>query len=105
MGGHLVQGHVDTVGRVVGAITKGGARIIEIRFDPSYGRYVINEGSVAVDGISLTVKEACASSFKIAVIPETIRQTTLSTMKTGKAVNVEFDVIAKYVESMTKQRR
>lgn len=97
--GHLVQGHVDAAGEVV--VPAPGLRV---RLEPADGlRYVAPKGSVAVDGVSLTVVDVLADGFTVAVIPHTAAVTTLGRRRTGETVNVEFDVIAKYVARLLGQ--
>lgn len=104
IGGHLVQGHVDTMGHIVKFERNGHENIIIIGFASEYGRYLVEKGSVAVDGISLTCFEIGEDSFKVALIPETINNTNLQYRKPGQKVNLEFDLLAKYVEKMTVPR-
>jgi riboflavin synthase len=100
LGGHIVQGHVDAVGEFTGARAEGDGRVVRISFPPDLARYVVEKGSVTVDGISLTVAALGADWFEIAVIPHTWKVTNLSSLKPGDAVNLEVDIIAKYVERM-----
>jgi riboflavin synthase len=100
LGGHLVQGHVDGVGTVRDARDDGFARIVEIAADPDLLRYVVEKGSIAVDGISLTVSAIGEDFFAVSLIPETIERTTLGAAQPGAAVNLEVDVLAKYVEKL-----
>jgi riboflavin synthase len=95
LGGHLVQGHVDGVGEIV-----TGAPDLRVRTDPSLLRYIVEKGSITVDGISLTVVEAATDAFTVAVIPHTMEVTTLGHKGPGDAVNLEVDVTAKYVERL-----
>jgi riboflavin synthase len=95
LGGHLVQGHVDGVGEVV-----SGAPDLEVRVPPDLARYLVEKGSITVDGCSLTVVEARADSFTVAVIPHTAEVTTLGRREPGSRVNLEVDVVAKYVEKL-----
>jgi riboflavin synthase len=99
LGGHIVQGHVDAVGEVVTA-----APDLHVRTDPALLRYVVEKGSIAVDGISLTVVEARADGFTVAVIPHTAEVTTLGTRRPGDRVNLEVDVMAKYAEKLLAPR-
>jgi riboflavin synthase len=94
LGGHLVQGHADALGEVV-----TGAPDLRVRLDAGL-RYVAAKGSVAVDGVSLTVVDVLDDGFTVAVIPHTAAATTLGRRRPGDAVNVEFDVVAKYVERL-----
>jgi len=100
LGGHLVQGHVDAVGRIESRVSKGES--IEMRFSaPEHVlRYVVEKGSIAVDGISLTVMSIDAKSFEIALIPHTLAVTTLGVKPDGAPVNLEVDMVAKYVEKL-----
>lgn len=99
LGGHIVQGHVDAVGRVVSA-----APDLEVALPRGAGlRYVAPKGSVAVDGVSLTVVDVGADRFRVAVIPHTAGATTLGRRRPGDRVNVEFDILAKYVERLLRQ--
>jgi riboflavin synthase len=99
-GGHVVQGHVDGRGTFVNAVPEGDFRTVTIGFPKDLARYFIEKGSVTVEGISLTIAALYESSFDIAVIPKTWDVTNLSTLKAGDHVNLEVDVIAKYVERM-----
>lgn len=102
LGGHIVQGHVDGRGTFVGATDEGDFRTVRIGFSPEFRRYLVYKGSVAVEGISLTVAAVEDTYFDIAVIPKTWEMTDLSTLKPGDAVNLEADVIAKYVENIVR---
>jgi riboflavin synthase len=95
LGGHLVQGHVDGVGEIVES-----APDLHVRTDPALLRYVVEKGSITVDGISLTVVEVHADGFTVAIIPHTIDVTTLGHKGPGDQVNLEVDVTAKYVERL-----
>ena len=99
VGGHLVQGHVDGVG-IVAALTRDGecARLRVRWQDPALGRLLISQGSVAVDGVSLTVAALDAQAFEIMLIPHTLEQTTLGDLTSGRRVNLEMDMIGKYVQ-------
>jgi riboflavin synthase len=100
LGGHIVQGHVDAVGKVVGR--EDGDQFSEISFaaPPEYDKYLIDKGSVAIDGISLTVVSPKEGVFAVWVIPTTLEKTNLNHRQPGDAVNLEFDLIAKYVEKL-----
>lgn len=98
LGGHIVQGHVDARGKFLGAKQEGDFWTVKIGFPPEIGQYLVYKGSVSVEGISLTIAELKDDHFEIAVIPKTWELTNLSSLKTGDAVNLEADVIAKYVE-------
>ena len=98
LGGHIVQGHVDASGTFLGAIQEGRFWTVKIGFPTDIGQYLVYKGSVSVEGISLTIANLYPDSFEIAVIPKTWELTNLSSLKNGDAVNLEADVIAKYVE-------
>ncbi|HWS54301.1 MAG TPA: riboflavin synthase [Pyrinomonadaceae bacterium] len=98
LGGHLVQGHVDARGRFLSAEERGGSWTVRIGYPPEVARYLVFKGSVAVEGISLTVAALAEDHFEIAVIPKTWAVTNLSTLRPGDPVNLEADIIAKYVE-------
>lgn len=100
LGGHLVQGHVDGPGIFQGAMQEGGFWTVTIEFPQALARYFVEKGSVAVEGISLTIAALREDSFDIAVIPKTWDVTNLSYLKKGDHVNLEVDVIAKYVERL-----
>lgn len=98
LGGHIVQGHVDARGIFQGAAEAGGSWTVRIGFPREMARYLVYKGSVTVEGISLTVAALNDDNFEIAVIPKTWQETNLSTLRPGDPVNLEADVIAKYVE-------
>jgi riboflavin synthase len=98
LGGHIVQGHVDGRGRFLSAEEHGGSWTIRIAYPPELARYLVFKGSVSVEGISLTVAALADEYFEIAVIPKTWAVTNLSHLRSGDAVNIEADIIAKYVE-------
>jgi riboflavin synthase len=97
LGGHLVQGHVDAVGHVVRREPGEHWEVVTISMPPDLGPYVVDKGSITVDGVSLTVVEARDDGFTVSLIPETLRRTTLGFRGVGDAVNLEVDVIGKYV--------
>ncbi len=101
MGGHLVQGHVDCVGRIMSIRPEATGKLVEISYPNEYSKYLVAKGSVCIDGVSLTVAKAEPMKFQIAVIPHTWEETIFKHIKTGEEVNLEFDIIAKYVESLT----
>lgn len=98
LGGHLVSGHIDEVGTVAERAKRPGAEIIRIRVPRHILRYLVPQGSVAVDGVSLTVVETFPDSFTASLIPHTALVTTLSRKRIGAKVNIEVDVIGKYIE-------
>jgi riboflavin synthase len=102
-GGHIVQGHVDGVGRIRRFDREGDAWILEVGYPVGGSRYIVEKGSIAVDGISLTVASLIGSNaFSVAIIPHTFENTNLKAAKAGAPVNLEFDVLAKYVENLIK---
>jgi riboflavin synthase len=103
LGGHIVQGHVDGIGTVVTAADDGFARRIEIQAPAEVLRYVVEKGSIAVDGVSLTVAAVADRSFTVSLIPETLTRTNLGRAEPGTKVNLEVDVVAKYVEKMASR--
>lgn len=105
LGGHLVQGHVDGVGEVTGVRRGGdGGAWVSIRAPEELGRYLVEKGSVCVDGVSLTVATLDGESFAVALIPHTLDVTTLGETEVGDPVNLEVDLIAKYVEALVDGR-
>jgi riboflavin synthase len=100
LGGHIVQGHVDGTGTVESVNDDGFARVVRISAPLELLRYVVEKGSIAVDGVSLTVAEVDDDGFSVALIPETLERTTLGSAAPGRAVNIEVDVLAKYVEKL-----
>jgi riboflavin synthase len=99
-GGHVVQGHVDGTGRVVAITPDGFARRVEIEAGDEVLRYIVHKGSITVDGISLTVAALADRSFTVSLIPETLQRTNLGNVEEGATVNLEVDVLAKYVERL-----
>ena len=100
LGGHMMQGHVDGVGAVSAVRQDGFARIVTIEADPALLRYVVEKGSIAVDGVSLTVARVGDGDFDVSLIPETLERTTLGRAEPGAPVNLEVDILAKYVEKL-----
>ncbi|HYF25933.1 MAG TPA: riboflavin synthase [Baekduia sp.] len=105
LGGHIVQGHVDGVGVVAGVREEGFARIVTIHAAPEVLRYVVEKGSICVDGVSLTVARVDDEGFDVSLIPETLERTTLGSAEAGRPVNLEVDIVAKYVEKMLEGHR
>ncbi|MDP9376303.1 MAG: riboflavin synthase [Actinomycetota bacterium] len=105
LGGHLMQGHVDGTAHVRDARQEGFARVLTIEpVDPALLRYVVEKGSIAVDGVSLTVASVQDSGFDVSLIPETLERTNLGQAAPGTLVNLEVDVLAKYVEKLMATR-
>ncbi|MBD0280828.1 MAG: riboflavin synthase [Thermoleophilaceae bacterium] len=100
LGGHIVQGHVDATGTVQAVHEDGLARLVRIGAAPEVLRYVVEKGSIAVDGVSLTVSAVDGDWFEVSLIPETLERTTLGSAARGRSVNLEVDVLAKYVEKL-----
>jgi riboflavin synthase len=104
LGGHIVQGHVDGVGTVLRRSPSEHWETVEFSLPDTLSRYLVAKGSITVDGVSLTVVEAGAASFTVSLIPETLARTTLGFRAPGDRVNLEVDVIAKYVERLLGDR-
>jgi riboflavin synthase len=102
LGGHFVQGHVDGVAVVRETHADGFARIVTFDAPPELLRYIVEKGSITVDGVSLTVSAIDDLSFSVSLIPETLERTTLGTAAPGRPVNLEVDVLAKYVEKLVR---
>jgi riboflavin synthase len=102
LGGHVVQGHVDGLGTIAEVTDDGFSRRVRFEADPELLRYVVRKGSIAVDGVSLTVADLDRSSFTVSLIPESIARTNLGAAQPGTKVNLEVDVLAKYVERLIR---
>jgi riboflavin synthase len=100
LGGHVMQGHVDGVGTVESVREDGFSRVVRIAAPAELLRYIVHKGSIAVDGVSLTVSGVDDSGFEVSLIPETLERTTLGGAEPGRTVNLEVDVLAKYVEKL-----
>ena len=105
LGGHLVQGHIDNTGRVTSVTRDGEAVLIRFEAPPEAMRYVVRKGFIAVDGVSLTIVDYDASSFLVSIVEYTQKHTTLGSRRVGDLVNLEVDVIAKYVERLSQAHR
>ncbi|HEY4824433.1 MAG TPA: riboflavin synthase [Solirubrobacteraceae bacterium] len=105
LGGHVVQGHVDGIGTVQRIEADGFARRVRVSAPEDVLRYVVSKGSVAVDGVSLTIAELDDASFTVSLIPETLERTNLGRARAGSRVNLEVDVLAKYVEKLVGAAR
>jgi riboflavin synthase len=105
LGGHLVQGHVDAVGTVVARAPGEAWDDVTVRIPHDLARYVVVKGSIALDGVSLTVVDVTDDTLSVSLIPETLRRTTWGDKSVGDAVNIEVDVIAKYVERLVLLRQ
>ncbi len=104
LGGHFVSGHVDAPGRIEVFEARGKDYYLKVQVPAGLGRYLVYKGSVAIDGISLTVAEAAGETFAVWLIPHTLAVTNLRTKKAGDTVNLEFDLLAKYVEKLAASR-
>ena len=102
LGGHLVQGHIDDTGRIASVTQQGETTLVRVEAPPEVMRYIVEKGFMAVDGISLTVVNIDAASFTVSVVNYTLKNTVLGNRKTGDIVNLEVDIIAKYVERFNK---
>jgi len=100
LGGHFVTGHVEATGKILSRSSKGNSVLLEISSPPALAKYIVGRGSVAIDGVSLTVANVGGGYFAVTIIPYTSDKTTLKFKKTGDFVNIETDVIAKYAESV-----
>lgn len=100
LGGHIVSGHVDGVGVVSQVVPEGNAKVLTISVEPELSRYIASKGSICVNGISLTVMDVTDASFRVSIIPHTSVVTTLAEIKIGDRLNLECDVLAKYVERL-----
>ena len=105
LGGHLVQGHVDGTGRVAAILQSNGGMLIRFEAPPEVMRYIVEKGFIAIDGVSLTVVDFDTRSFQVSVIDYTQKHTILGRRRVGDLVNLETDIIAKYVERLTLARR
>lgn len=98
LGGHIVTGHIDTVGEIISIVDKNEFYDLSIKFDKSFENYVVKKGSITIDGISLTIADINNNIVSVAIIPHTFNNTILKTLKSKDSVNIEFDILAKYVE-------
>jgi riboflavin synthase len=104
LGGHIVQGHVDGTGTVSAIREEGFSRVLEIRIEPELERYLVEKGSVALDGVSLTVSALLEGGFAVSLIPETLKRTNLGGIGEGALLNIEVDILAKQVERLMEAR-
>lgn len=105
LGGHLVQGHIDDTGRVTSVTWDGEAMLVRFEAPPEVMRYVVRKGFIAVDGVSLTIVDCDASSFLVSIVEYTRKHTTLGSRRVGDLVNLEVDIVAKYLERLSQARR
>ena len=105
LGGHFVQGHIDDTGRVTSVTWDGEAMLIRLEAPPEAMRYIVKKGFIAVDGVSLTIVDCDASSFLVSIVDYTRRHTTLGSKQVGDLVNLEVDIIAKYLDRLSQAHR
>lgn len=98
LGGHIVTGHIDTVGEIASIIDKNEFYDLSVKFDKNFENYVVKKGSITINGISLTIADINNNTVSVAIIPHTFNNTILKTLKSKDSVNIEFDILAKYVE-------
>ena len=102
LGGHIVSGHVDAIGQLRSRVSEGEAQRLELTLPEAISRYVATKGSITIDGISLTVNQVTGDGFSVMIIPHTLELTTLKKMKAGESVNLESDILARYVERLAR---
>ena len=102
--GHIVQGHVDCVGEVIKITTRDNGRDFIIRVEPKYIAYIIPKGSITIDGVSLTINDVYSDSFRLTIIPHTLRETLIDEYQIGSKINIETDLFARYIEHILKNR-
>ena len=104
LGGHIMLGHVDDQGRIISVVREGNSQKISFSLSPKYEKYILEKGSVAIDGISLTVAEKKGNQFTVSLIPHTGEETILLKKRTGEPVNIEYDYLGKYVEQFVHEK-
>ena len=102
LGGHIVQGHVDAKGKITKVINNINGTEFTISYPKEFRKYIVHKGSICIDGISLTIAEVNDSQFRLSIIPHTLKQTTAENWKIGREVNIETDIIGRYIENMLK---
>ena len=100
LGGHIVQGHIDTIGQIIQIINNQSLKEFYISYPCEYRKYIVHTGSISIDGVSLTTAEIFDRNFKVSLIPHTLSNTIFCDYKVGDRVNIEFDIIGKYIEQM-----
>lgn len=105
LGGHIVSGHVDTIGTVSEVQNKGSEKYITIKFPKKFSDFVIKKGSITIDGVSLTIARCTQNSVSVALIPHTLENTTLNSVKKSDCVNIEFDIVSKHIVSLIKKTK
>jgi riboflavin synthase len=103
--GHIVQGHVDQVGLCTRVQEVEGSWLFDFEYDPSGGNITVEKGSVAIDGVSLTCFNSANGSFRVTIIPYTFEHTTFGTLKAGDRVNLEFDILGKYIKRLLEAQK
>ncbi len=103
LGGHFVQGHVDSVGKCERIDVRDGSWLTTIAIDERFRELVVDKGSIAIDGVSLTAYEVSNAAFTVSIIPHTLEATTMKSLKAGDLVNIEFDILGKYVQRMVNK--
>ena len=104
MGGHFVYGHVNTVGRVVNIENEGEDKLVSVEVVDEFEKYLVDEGSIAIDGVSLTIARTNKNIFTVSLIQYTLAETSLGSLKVGDSVNIEFDMMLKYLEKLIKSK-
>jgi len=104
LSGHIVQGHVDTTGTFLSKRQEGNSFVFRFGYPAEVGRYIVHKGSIAVDGISLTIANLTDEYFEVWVVPHTLQETNLNYLKTGDAINLEVDILAKYIERLLQRK-
>ncbi|VAW88878.1 Riboflavin synthase eubacterial/eukaryotic [hydrothermal vent metagenome] len=100
LGGHFVNGHVDGMGKVISIMADGFSKIITVEIDNNLAKYIAIKGSVAIDGVSLTINQVNGKQFNLTLIPHTLQETTIGSYRPGQRINIEVDVIARYIERL-----
>jgi riboflavin synthase len=100
LGGHILQGHVETVGVIMDKVPSGDGSTLSVGIDPGFMRYCISKGSIALDGVSLTIASISENIINVALIPHTLEMTTLGSKDVGDSLNIETDIIGKYIERL-----
>lgn len=104
LGGHIVQGHVDSVGKINKILPEIAGIQLWVTFSPEFKKYLVNTGSICINGVSLTTARIDGNNFMVAIIPHTWKSTNLNLLKVGSEVNLEFDILGKYIENMMSDR-
>lgn len=102
IGGHIVSGHVDGTGKIVSVLSEGNAKVFTVAVDSALMNYIVKKGSVSVDGVSLTVKDTGENSFSVSLIPHTVSNTVFQDKKCGDILNIEVDIIGRYIEKLLR---